>query len=185
VAGHARETVLDVPAAKEMADHCFAIFSRARDCLEVSKLRTEKMLTANHRRADPMMEGDMVLLSTRNLRLKFPHVKLLPKFVWPFQIIKPPPNSNRNPNSVWLKTPKELKIHMPINIKDVRRYIARPQHLGGVPSFAASVEDGYSKWEVEAVLATRLVKKTRRKEFDFVARVRNRISKLGTYSKSS
>jgi hypothetical protein len=59
VAGHARETVLDVPAAKEMADHCFAIFSRARDCLEVSKLRTEKMLTAKRRRADPMMEGDM------------------------------------------------------------------------------------------------------------------------------
>jgi hypothetical protein len=26
------------------------------------------------------------------------------------------------------------------------------------------VEDGYSKWEVEAVLATRVVKKTRRKE---------------------
>jgi len=159
--------VLDVPAAKEMADHCFAVFSRARDCLEVSKLRTEKMLTAKRRRADPMMEGDMVLLSTKNLRLKFAHVKLLPKFVGPFEIIKPPPNSNRNPNSVWLKTPKELKIHMPINIKDVRRYIARPQHLGGVPSFDAPlplIEDGYSKWEVEAVLATRVVKKTRRKE---------------------
>ena len=109
----------------------------------------------------------MVLLSTKNLRLKFTHVKLLPKFVGPFEIIKPPPNSNRNPNSVWLKTPKELKIHMPINIKDVRRYITRPQHLGGVPSFDAPlplVEDGYSKWEVEAVLATRVVKKTRRKE---------------------
>jgi len=158
--------VFDVPAAKEMADHCFAVFSRVRDCLEVSKLRTEKMLTVKRRRTDPMMEGDMVFLSTKNLRLKFAHVKLLPKFVGPFEIIKPSPNSNRNPNSVWLKTPKELKIHMPINIKDVRRY-ARPQHLGGVPSFDAPlplVEDAYSKWEVETVLVTRVVKKTRRKE---------------------
>jgi hypothetical protein len=47
--------VLDVPAGKEMADHCFSVFSRTRDCLEVSKLRTEKMLTVKRRLADPMM----------------------------------------------------------------------------------------------------------------------------------
>ena len=121
------------------------------------------MLTVNRRRVDPMTEGDMVFLSTKNLRLKFVHVKLLPKFVGPFEIVKSPSNSNRNPNNVWLKTPKELKIHVPINIKDVRRYIARPQHLGGVPSLDAPlplVEDGYSKWKVETVLSTRVVKKT-------------------------
>ena len=100
-----------MPAAKEMADHCYAVFSRATDCLEVSKLRTEKMLTAKRRRADPMMEGDMVLLSTKNLRLKFAHVKLLPKFVGPFEIIKPPPNSNRNPNSVWLDVKRIKNSH--------------------------------------------------------------------------
>ena len=157
------KAVLDVPTAKEMADHCFAVFSRPSDCLEVCKLRTEKMLTVKRRRADPLTEGDMVLLPTKNLRLKFTHVKLLPKFVGHFEIVKPPPNNNRNPNSVWLKTPKELKIQMPINIKDVRRYTVRPQHFGGVPSFDVSlplVEDGYSKWEVEVVLVTRVVKKT-------------------------
>jgi hypothetical protein len=119
--------VLDVPAVKEMADHCFSVFSCARDCLVVSKLRTENMLTVKRRRTGPMMQVYMVLFSTKNLRLKFAHVKLLPKFVGSFEIIKPPPNSNRNLNNVWLKTSKELKIHMSINIKDVRRYITRPQ----------------------------------------------------------
>ena len=37
--------VLDVPATVEMTDRCFSVFTRARDCLEASKLRTERALT--------------------------------------------------------------------------------------------------------------------------------------------
>jgi hypothetical protein len=135
--------------------------------LEVSKLRMEKMLTVKRRRTDPMMPGDIVLLSTKKLRVKFTHVKLVPKFVGPFEIVNPPPNINRNPNNIWLKTSKELKIHMLINIKDVRRYIARPQHLVGVSSFDTPlplVEDGYIKWEVETVLVTRVSECQRRRD---------------------
>jgi hypothetical protein len=165
--GTLEKPALDVPAAAEMADRCFAIFTRARDCLEASKLRTEHALASQRRAAPPLVEGDLVLLSTKNLRLKYTHAKLLPTFVGPFAVLKPPPNSNNNPNSVWLQTPSTLRIHMPINVKDVRRYIARPKHLGGVPSFDAPLPvtvDGYDMWEVQALLSMRTNKRTRCKE---------------------
>jgi hypothetical protein len=116
--------------------------------LEVSKLRTERALVSQRRSAPQFVEGDLVLLSTRYLRLKYPHAKLLPKFVGPFEVFQQPENSHKNPNSVWLKTPNTLHIHMLINTKDVRRYIARSQHLGGAPDIEVPLPvtvDGYDK----------------------------------------
>ncbi len=143
------------------------LFSLGRDCLETSKLRTEHALASQRRAAPPLVEGDLVLLSTKNLRLKYIHAMLLPTFVGPFAVLKPPPNRNNNPNSVWLQTSNTLRIHIPINVKDVRRYIARPKHLGGVPSFDAHLPvtvDGYDMWEVQALLSMRTNKRTRCKE---------------------
>jgi hypothetical protein len=57
--------------------------------------------------------------------------------------------------------------YVPINVKDVRRYITCPKHLGGVPSFDAPLPvtvDGYDMWEVQALLSMRTKKKTRCKE---------------------
>ena len=65
--GTLEKPALDVPAAAEMADRCFAIFSRAHDCLEASKLRTERALIAQRRDTPPLVAGDLVLLSTKNL----------------------------------------------------------------------------------------------------------------------
>ncbi len=48
---------LDVPATTEMADSCFTIFTRARDCLEASKLRTERALVSQRRSAPQFVEG--------------------------------------------------------------------------------------------------------------------------------
>ncbi len=56
---------------------------------------------------------------------------------------------------------------MPINIKDVRRYIECPKHLGGVPNFDSPLPvtvDGYDMWEVQALLSMCTNKKTRCKE---------------------
>jgi hypothetical protein len=56
---------------------------------------------------------------------------------------------------------------MSINVKDVRRYISCPKHLGGAPSFDAPLPvtvDGYVMWEVQALLSMRTNKRTRCKE---------------------
>jgi hypothetical protein len=114
-----------------------------------------------------LVEGDLVLLSTRNLRLKYPHAKLLTKFVGPFEVLQPPEHSNKNPNSVWLNTPNTLRIHMSVNVKDVRRYISRPPHLGGTPDIDVSLPvtvDGYDMWEIQSLLAMHTDKKSRCKQ---------------------
>ena len=59
---------LDVPTVQEMVDRCFTIFARKCDCLETSKLLTERILVDSQRRTvSPLEEGDLVLLSTKNL----------------------------------------------------------------------------------------------------------------------
>ena len=55
---------------------------------------------------------------------------------------------------------------MSVNIKDVRRYIARPAHLGVQTADAPLplTADGYDLWEIQALLAMRSDKKTKRKQ---------------------
>ncbi len=135
--------------------------------MEASKLRTERVLVSQRRTVPQLVEGDLVLLSTRNLRLKYPHAKLLTKFVGPFEVLQPPEHSNKNPNSVWLNTPNTLRIHMSVNVKDVRRYISRPPHLGGTPDIDVSLPvtvDGYDMWEIQSLLAMHTDKKSRCKQ---------------------
>ena len=125
-----------------MADRCFVIFTRARDCLEASKLSMERVLVVVE-------------------------VKLLPKFVGPFEVLKPTENSSKNPNNVWLKVPNTLRIHMPINVKDVRRYIGHPQRLDGTQDIDAPLPvtvDGYDMWEIQALLVMRTDKRTHCKQ---------------------
>ena len=50
-----------------------------------------------------------------------------------------------------------VRVHMPINVKDVHRYIAHPQHLGGVPDFDVPLPvtvDGYDMWEIQTLMIT-------------------------------
>ena len=44
-----------------------------------------------------------------------------------------PPAHSTNPNVRWMKTPRQFKIHMPVNVKDIKRYRRRVDDLGGPP----------------------------------------------------
>ena len=95
-----------------------------------------------------------MLLSTKNLNLKIAARKLLCKFVGPFEVLAPPEHAT-NPNVLWLKTPRQFKIHMPVNVKDIKRYHRRDDDVGGPPEQMPEpiVIDGEDCYEVEAVLA--------------------------------
>ena len=58
-------------------------------------------------------------------------------------------------NMVWLRVPRTFRIHMPINVKELKPYIVRDADLGGPPESPPEpiVVDGADHWEVEAVLA--------------------------------
>ena len=151
-----------VPAADEFADAMFATVTHTRDALEKAKRKYEKQLNKKRRPTEKFKQGDKVLLSTRNLDLKLEARKLTSKFVGPFTVLAPP-KDNTNPNVVWLETPRAFKIHMPVNLKDVKRYKERPVSLGGpndeVPE--PLLIDGHDSYEVEEILAERVHKRKR------------------------
>ena len=160
--GHPR---LDVPAAEEFADAMFATVTHTRDALERAKRKFEREAAPKRRPSERYAVGDKVLLSTKNLNLKIDARKLLSKFVGPFEVLSPPKGAT-NPNVVYLKTPRQFKIHMPVNIKDVKRYKVRDDDLGGPAEEMPEpiTVDGEDCYEVEAILAERTEKKTRRRQ---------------------
>ena len=148
---------LDVPAAEELADAMLATITHTRDTLERAKSKYEKDNAGARRPAEVFKEGDKVLLSSKNLNLKVMARKLTSKFVGPFEIMRPPVEAT-NPNVVWLRVPRAFKIHMPINLKDVKRYHSRPDELGGPSEEIVEpiVVDGEERFEVEEILAERM-----------------------------
>ena len=96
------------------------------------------------------------MLSTKNLNLKVEARKLLCKWIGPFDVL-PYPDKATNPNVLYVKIPRVFKIHMPINLKDIKQYHYRPDHLGGPPDSMPEpiILDGAECFEVEEVLAER------------------------------
>ena len=88
--------------------------------------------------------------------------KLLSKFVGPLEVLASPAHCS-NPNIVYLKVPRTLKIHQPINVKDIKRYHTRTAYLGGPPKEMPEplIVDGEDLHEVEAVLAERVSRNKR------------------------
>ena len=146
----------DVPAADEFADAMFATITHTRDMLERAKRKYNKQLAKRRRTTDVFQAGERVLLSTKNLNLKYAKRKLTSKFVGPFKVLQAPEKAT-NPNVVWLQTPQALRIHMPINVKNIRRYKERPPELGGPANFVPEplIVEGHEAYEVEEILAER------------------------------
>lgn len=140
----------------------FATITHTRDSLERAKRKYEQDMAGKRRKTEVFKPGDKVLLATRNLNLHTASRKLLSKFVGPLEVL-PSPAHCSNPNVVYLKVPRTLKIHQPINVKDIKRYHTRTADLGGPPEEMPEplIVDGEDLYEVEAVLAERVFRRKR------------------------
>ena len=147
---------LDVPKAEEFANAMFATVTHTRDALESAKRKYDKKIAGTRRKVETFQAGDQVLLSTKNLNLKMTARKLTSKFVGPFEVL-PAPAKATNPNVVWLKTPTALRIHMPVNVRNIRRYTDRPPELGGPNNEVPEplLVNGHEAYEVEEIVAER------------------------------
>ncbi|KAK3553382.1 hypothetical protein QTP70_003555 [Hemibagrus guttatus] len=77
-----------VPAVKEWYRRSQEVWERAHVWLQRA-VRRQRIQADLHRRPHPAYQvGQMVWLSTRNLRLKLPCRKLSPKFIGPFEIVR-------------------------------------------------------------------------------------------------
>ena len=102
------------------------------------------------------------MLSTKFLNLQFGTKKLVCRYAGPFKVVEPPAHST-NPNVVWLDLPKSLRVHMPINIANIKPFVPRTEDLGGPQEEPPEpvIIDGQECHEVEAILAERVFRRQR------------------------
>ncbi|KAK3569123.1 hypothetical protein QTP86_024496 [Hemibagrus guttatus] len=94
-----------VPAVEEWYRRSQEVWERAHVRLQRA-VRRQRIQADRHRRPHPAYQvGQMVWLSTRNLRLRLPCRKLSPKFIGPFEIVR-----QVNPVAYRLRLPASYRI---------------------------------------------------------------------------
>lgn len=141
---------LDKAVCPEAVERFEATLQQAVNCARASLAEAQhrqKQYADAKRRHVQFKEGDKVLLSTKNLKLKASGSrKFLPRYVGPFTIIKV-----INPVAYKLDLPQSLKVHPVFHIALLREYKEDPHHLYRAPPLPEVIE-GQLEYEVEQIL---------------------------------
>ena len=124
----------------------------ARENLERSVRLQAKYYDKRHRDVK-FQVGDLVLLSTRNLRMKGTPAKLQKRFVGPFQVLE-----TIGQQAYKLALPEEWKIHPIFHVSLLRNWNAANVQEDQTVSQEDAPEIEEPFWEVEKILRWRKVK---------------------------
>ena len=125
----------------------------ARRNLEKSVRQQAKYYDKKHRDVQ-FREGDLVLLSTRNLRLKGVPAKLQKRFVGPFEIL-----DTVGQQAYRLALPNEWKLHPVFHVSLLRDWKSADVHTDVAISQEDTPEVEEPFWEIEKILRWRKVKR--------------------------
>lgn len=127
--------------------------ARARTLVRAAQ-RRQKQYADARRSERAFAAGEEVLLSTTNLRLRTPGTqKLMPRYVGPFKVLQAV-----GPVAYRLELPHTLRaIHPVFHVSLLRPYHTEPGRRPPTPVPLLLDETGQDWYEVEAVLAHRVV----------------------------
>ena len=137
----------DVPAVKDLVHKMETLLASAKKALEAAQQR-QKTYADQARRLVTFAVGDRVLLSTTNLSLKMlGAVKLMPKYVGPFVVVK-----KVNEVAYQLELPATMKVHDVFHVSLLKLYVEDPNHNPPPPPV---IVDGEERYFVERILRHR------------------------------
>ena len=154
--------IINDTGASAEANSCVANLLKVRVSLfeNLKKAQENYKRFADAKRADSpgFQVGDLVMLSSKNLRLCLPSKKFTSKFVGPFKILQ-----IVNPVCFRLELPSSWKIHPSFHASLLKKFIARRLALPDTPvTPPPPIEE--QEFEVAAVLDSRL----RQKEVEYL-----------------
>ena len=139
--------------------------SQAKLCLQQAQAR-QKAYADTHRRDVSFTEGDQILLSTKNIKLKKAKEasrKLMPRWIGPFRISKLVGTA-----AVKLDLPPKWAIHPVFHVSLIKPYLSNG--LVQPPPSSMDYIDDEPIFQVDCLLDKRLSKKGNRKETQYLVK---------------
>ena len=142
-----------VPRAMRYAQSLHERIQHAKKSLEAAQQR-QKAYADQHRRDVAYAVNDMVLLSTKNLKLKTSGCKkLMPKYIGPYKITQLIQTSATQSAAVKLDLPAGMRVHNVFHVSLIKPYRSDGTCQPPAPLFFE--QDGSPIWEVACLLDKR------------------------------
>uniref|UniRef100_A0A8C5MC51 Gypsy retrotransposon integrase-like protein 1 n=1 Tax=Leptobrachium leishanense TaxID=445787 RepID=A0A8C5MC51_9ANUR len=139
-----------IPALDDHLTQLQEIWRQIRVNME-RNVAVQKRKADRHRLQAPSYNvGDRVWLSTRNVKLRVPSMKMAPRFIGPYKIIR-----RINPVAYALALPKHLRMHNVFHTSLLKPLLCN-RYTRVVPPPPPVQVDGESEYEVRRVLDSRL-----------------------------
>jgi hypothetical protein len=140
--------------ARAVAEQLEDIHDFARTALLDAQQRYSDQADRNREPAPRFLPGDLVWLTTRNIRTRRPSRKLDHRRAGPFQVLEDP--HLRTPYAVRLELPPSMKIHPVRHVSELEPAATDAFPGQQIPPPPPIEVDGEQEWEVEEVLDSRM-----------------------------
>lgn len=140
------------PAGKMLAEAISTRLARAKKAIQAALERQKAIYDAKHKPQE-FSVGDKVLLSTKNLRRRAP-LKLLPKYIGPFEVIEEINSGNNNTQAYRLDTAKHgYKMHDVFHTSLLHPFRSDGSYLPPTPMV---LDEEIPSYEAEALIGRRV-----------------------------
>jgi len=138
--------------AKEFVERMKKMQEEAQAALKRAQEEMKKQADRKRGEAEEYQEGDLVLLSIKDLKWKIEGrqtEKLTERFIGPYKVKRV-----ISTNMVELELPKTVKIHPVVNVSRIRRYREQVQRQKKQPALSVIIEEE-EEYEVEKIINKR------------------------------